>query len=557
MKNCTLLVVDDNPDNLTVMEALLSEAFPDCRLLLARDAKSALALTGSETVHAGLIDVQMPGVDGIELCRALKASATTQHIPLILITAHNSTSALRARGLDAGADDFISRPIDNVELAARIRVILRIRKAEDELRDMNERLQQIVDERTRELRESEERYRLLFRTMLDGFALHEIAGDGSAAAGNYRFVEVNPAFERLTGLQAAHVQGRSVREILPEIGDELIQTYGRIASTGEPTYFECHVPSMDKHFEVAAFSPRPRQFACVFHDVTERKRAAEALEQLNAALEDKNKELNAIIYAASHDLRSPLVNIQGFSHELERACAKLRDAVARVPLPPDGRERIETLINADFPECVHYIQSGVAKMDRLLVGLLQLSRLGRTALRVEPLDMNDIIRDILQTMEFQLKAGRVAVRVGDLPGCMGDPVQINRVFTNLLDNALKYLDPARPGQICVEGSLENGEAIYRVIDNGIGIPEDCQQKVFEIFQRLNSKTGVPGEGLGLTSVRRMVERHQGRVWVESEPGRGSTFLVALPAATSQQQPTSDGACPSRLFSTEAEKSYEL
>jgi PAS domain S-box-containing protein len=528
-------VVDDNPDNLMVMEALLSEAFPDYRLLLARDAQSALAMVGSETVHAGLIDVQMPGIDGIELCRALKQSADTRHIPLILITAHNSTSALRARGLDAGADDFISRPIDNVELAARIRVILRIRKAEDELRDMNDRLQQLVDERTRELRDSEEQYRLLFRTMLDGFALHEIVCDEAGTPIDYGFIEVNPAFERLTGLKGADVQGRTVREILPEIEDELIQTYGRIALTGEATHFEYYVASMDKHFEVAAFSPRPLQFACVFHDVSERKRAAEALEQLNAVLEDKNKELNAIIYATSHDLRSPLVNIQGFSHELERTCGKLRDAVSRVPLPADIRERIETLINADFPECVHDIQSGVAKMDRLLVGLLQLSRLGRTTLQVEPLDMNDIVRDILQTMEFQLKAGRIVVRVGDLPGCMGDPVQINRVFSNLLDNALKYLDPARPGQIWVEGSLENGEAVYRVTDNGIGIPEEYAQKVFEIFQRLNSKTGVPGEGLGLTSVRRMVERHNGRVWVESEPGRGSTFMVALPAPTAGER----------------------
>lgn len=403
MPNCTLLVVDDNPDNLMVMEALLAESFPGCDLLLAKDAESALRLAIEQVVHAALVDVQMPGTDGIELCRRLKDSDPTRRIPIILITAHNSTSSLRARGLDAGADDFISRPIDNVELAARIRVILRIRKAEDGLRDMNERLQQLVDERTRELRES------------------------------------------------------------------------------------------------------------------------------NTQLQDLNRELNAIIHASSHDLRSPLVNIQGFSHELERTCGKLRDCISRTPLPPETRERIENLVNIDFPECIHYILSGVAKMDRLLVGLLQLARLNRTSLELEPLDMNDIIRDILQTMEFQIKAAGICVRVGDLPRCMGDSSQVNRIFSNLLDNAIKYLDPGRPGQIAVEGAIQDGQALYRVSDSGIGIPPENQDRVFEIFQRLNTKTGVPGEGLGLTSVRRMVERHNGRVWVESQPGNGSTFCVLLPA----------------------------
>jgi PAS domain S-box-containing protein len=525
---CTLLVVDDNPDNLAVMEALLAEAFPQHRVLLARNAEAAIAMVNSHRVDAGLIDVQMPGVDGIELCRRLKASADSQHIPVLLITAHNSTSSLRARGLDAGADDFISRPIDNMELAARIRVILRIRKAEDELRDMNANLQRLVEDRARELRESEERYRMLFATMLDGLALHEILCDENGAASDYRFIEVNPGFERLTGWSAAEVEGRTIREIMPDIEDHWIEKCGRIALTGEAGHFEYYVPSLDKHFEVAAFSPRPLQFASIFHDITERKRAAEDLAQLNLQLEDKNKELNAIVHASSHDLRSPLVNIQGFSHELERSCGKLRHYIGRTTIPPDVREQIETLVNVDFPECIHYILSGVAKMDRLLVGLLQLSRLGRTALQVEPLDMNETIRDILQTMEFQMKAGGVSVQVGTLPPCLGDPTLINRVFSNLLDNALKYLDPSRPGRIHIEGWTQDESAVYRILDNGIGIPHEHHHRVFEIFHRLNSKTGVPGEGLGLTSVRRIVERHKGKVWVESEPGKGSTFVVSLP-----------------------------
>ena len=147
-----LLVVDDRPDNLLVLQGLIPKAVPGCEVVTAQSADEGLALAAGADVDAAIVDVQMPGVNGIEMCRQLKSDESTEHIPVVLITSHESTSELRAEGLDAGADDFISRPIDNVELAARIKGMLRIRRVEDELRDLNQDLEHQVEQRTSDLR---------------------------------------------------------------------------------------------------------------------------------------------------------------------------------------------------------------------------------------------------------------------------------------------------------------------------------------------------------------------------------------------------------------------
>jgi PAS domain S-box-containing protein len=272
---------------------------------------------------------------------------------------------------------------------------------------------------------------------------------------------------------------------------------------------------------------KPTQYIAIRTDITENKRAEAKLAELARSLAEKNKELETVVYIASHDLRSPLVNIQGFTQELKRSCAQLRRLMEGLEAPEAARRELKTVLDLDIPEAMGFIQAGVAKIDLLLAGFLRFSRLGRAVLRITALDMNAMLANIASTVEFQLKQAGATLRVADLPPCLGDQGQINQVFSNLIDNALKYRSPARPAVIQVSGGTDNGRSVYSIRDNGIGVAPEHQDKIFEIFHRLNPAASE-GEGLGLAIVQRILERHGGKVWVESAPDAGSTFFVSLP-----------------------------
>ncbi|MCJ7622049.1 MAG: ATP-binding protein, partial [Anaerolineaceae bacterium] len=252
--------------------------------------------------------------------------------------------------------------------------------------------------------------------------------------------------------------------------------------------------------------------------------------RLNARLAAKNNELEQLVYVVSHDLRSPLINIDGFSRELEYAIEDLRRTLTSAP--PETLQALAPLLDKDIPDAVRFIRTSASKMDMLLSGLLRLSRSGRAALLIAPLDMNALISKVLDTIEFQIKEIGVELEVADLPACQSDAVQVNQVFTNILDNALKYLNPQRPGVVRISGRIEGERAVYCVADNGIGIEPAHLEKVFEIIHQLHPAHGE-GEGLGLTIARRIVDKLEGAIWVESEVGSGSRFYVALPAGQIQ------------------------
>jgi signal transduction histidine kinase len=254
----------------------------------------------------------------------------------------------------------------------------------------------------------------------------------------------------------------------------------------------------------------------------ERKR-----KHLYGALLDKNSELEQILYVTSHDLRSPLVNIQGFSSELEKGIERTRKLLESQDVGTGTREEFVKIEEEDIKDSIAFINTSIKKMDSLLSGLLRLSRVGRAILTITTIDMNILIRNVLDTMEYRIKDLGFKTEVDLLPGCIGDEVQINQIFSNLIDNALKYRDPEKKGIIKITGNKKDDVAVYCVNDNGIGIKKEHQKKIFEIFYRLNYNDEA-GEGLGLTIINKILTKNGGKIRVVSEYGKGSKFYVSLP-----------------------------
>lgn len=274
--------------------------------------------------------------------------------------------------------------------------------------------------------------------------------------------------------------------------------------------------------------------------VLEIQQARDAIAGLNASLENKvrdrtadltraNEEIQRFAYIVSHDLRAPLVNVMGYTSELERANRVLDRQVAtiahRAPksLDPDA----VAAVREDVPEAIGFIRASTEKMDRLINAILRLSREGRRALVVESLDMTRMIGGIADSVRHQTEAASAEIVVEPLPWLDSDRLAIEQVFSNLIDNAVKYLDPSRPGRIVVSGEEAAGGVVYRVADNGRGISDRDHERIFELFRR-SGRQDRPGEGLGLAFVRNSVRRLGGEIAVESELGQGSTFTLKFP-----------------------------
>ncbi len=381
------------------------------------------------------------------------------------------------------------------------------------------------------LRESEDKHRSIFTSASDAIFILDKKG----------FIECNPQAVKLFGCEdASEIISKSPADFSPtfqengRLSSEVAPEMNALVLEGKPQRFPWVYQHKDGSFIFVEVSLNPIQLKgktyiqALVHDMTEQRLAKIWQDKLLKELQSKNEELESIVFIASHDLRSPLVNIRGFSGELEKSLVQIQRLLADENLGESAQKQLEYLFNIDIPESLSFIKAGNQKMDVLLTGLLRLSRIGSAQVCSVELDMYEMLEAIVNNFRFRTRSEEIEITVDKpMPACRGDAVLINQVFSNLIDNAIKYRHPGRKAKIHVSAEIKSEGIVYCVADNGIGIDPEHVKKVFEIFHRLNPGD-KDGEGLGLTIIARILDRQDGHVWIESKPDVGTSVYVQLP-----------------------------
>lgn len=363
------------------------------------------------------------------------------------------------------------------------------------------------------MRQSEERYRTLFEAIDNGFCVIEMIFDGAHNPVDYRFIEINPAFEKQTGLQNA--VGKTMREFAPRHEDFWFQTYGRVVTTGEAVHFENFAETLDRWFEVHAFRVEPPQdhrLAVLFSDISARKKGELALRQAHAHSEETNRMKDEFFATLSHELRTPLNAILGWANIL----------------------RTNQLDAATQTQGLETIERNARAQSKLINDLLDVSRIltGKLRLDLRPLELAGVLEDALNTVRptSQAKSITIETSIDQTTGLIsGDRDRLNQVFWNLLTNAIKFTP--RGGHIRVEMRRADSGVEVSVSDSGRGIAPDFLPFVFERFRQADASStrAFGGLGIGLALVRHLMEAHGGTVRASSRgENMGATFSVTFP-----------------------------
>ena len=262
------------------------------------------------------------------------------------------------------------------------------------------------------------------------------------------------------------------------------------------------------------------------------------VDKRTADLREANNEIQRFAYIVSHDLRSPLVNVMGFASELEQLGDDIFRRIASLAqAPSDGSPLADTAelalapadrrLSNDFSDALGFIKSSINKMDRLISAILDLTREGRREFQPIQIDTYELIEAVVETLTHQASEAGAQIRIGPLPNITSDHLALEQIFSNLIDNAIKYLRPGVRGEISVHGRTKLGYAIFEISDNGRGIDPKDHQRIFDMFRRAGTQER-PGQGIGLANVRALVRRLGGTISVSSELNIGSTFTVTLP-----------------------------
>ena len=501
-----ILLVDDTPENLVSLEAALSGL--DGELVLAHSGREALHHVLNDDFAAILLDVRMPEMDGFETAELIRSRPRSRQIPILFLTGYRNEEHL-FRGYDLGAVDFLFKPIVPEVLRSKVAVFVELSRSNAKLKEQAEVLQK-----------AEQRFRSLLEAAPDAMVMCRDDGE---------IVMVNSQTEALFECGRDKLISRNIRTLVPDWGFRL--RHGWNDDFGSP---RIQPAERGKEFQAfrnggapfpveITFSPLHTQEGVVItsaiRDISDRKRAEEQIRQFNTNLEERvrerteallrsNEELQQFAYVASHDLQEPLRTVSVFAQLLAK--------------------RYEGQLDGDADQFIRFIVDGAERMEHLIHDILDYSRVdARAADLFTRTSCDSAMDDAISNLHSVIEQTGAIIDREPLPSVIGDPVQLTRLFQNLLGNAIRYRSEASP-RIRVSAVANTVEWLFSVKDNGIGIEPQYADKVFGIFRCLQPRDKSSGSGMGLAICRKIVSRHDGRIWVEPSEGPGATIRFTLP-----------------------------
>ncbi len=513
-----ILVVDDTPENLLSVAAAL-EGLNEL-VMMAQSGKEALRQLLENDFAAILLDVRMPEMDGFETAELIRARPRSRQTPIIFLSGYKDEEHL-FRGYDLGAVDFLFKPIVPEVLRSKVSAFVQLARGSAKLREQADTLRKQADI----LRRAEQKFRSLLEAAPDAMVI--CRDDGA-------IILVNSQTEVVFGCSRDNLLARNIRSLVPNWDYRKPQDDDQDPSPLKlqpgDIGMEMHAVREDGSIFPVAISVRPLHteegvlVTTTIRDITVRKRYEEQIRQLNSNLEQRvlerteallqsNEELQQFAYIASHDLQEPLRTMSIFAQLLAKRC--------------QGR------LGGDADQFLHYVVESAERMERLIHDILDFSRVeARGTDHFLRTSCDEALNDAIRNLHVLIEDNRAVITLGPLPVVLADPVQITRLFQNLLVNSIRYRSDDLP-RIHVSAEPRDGEWVFSVRDNGIGIEPQYAEKVFGIFKCLHSREKYPGNGMGLAICRKIVTRHGGRIWVDSELGKGATFCFTLPRSAAE------------------------
>lgn len=533
-----LIVDDDEPSRYTLSHYLKRAGY---RTFEAKTGQEALSLA-KERPDLVLLDINLPDMLGYEVCKRLKSDPLTAGIPVLHVSATYRTMADKVRALDEGADGYLGWPVEPEELVANVKVLLRLRQAEQVLRKRNERLQILSDAIAHLL--TTEDYRTVVDQLFSKIAPHlnldtylsfvvENGGDHLSLHSSVGFdEETTQRIAKLNfgeGISGAVASNRqSVVAVNIHDSDDpqiaLLRPYGIRAYVCIPLLIG------DRLCGTLAFGSRTRdsftddelQFLrTISHHVSialDRLRKEMELEKAKADLElqvqrrteklrETIQELEGFTYSITHDMRAPLRAMQGFAQLL--------------------LNEYQTKLDGEGVNHLQRISSAASRLDSLIVDVLNYGKIVRAETPLHVIDLDILVRDIIRDYPAFNESKADIHIAGRLPHVRGNEAFLTQILSNLLDNAVKFVRPGTVPRIHISADVRPDAVRICVRDNGVGIDPRHQERIFKLFERLHASDEYSGTGVGLAIVRKAVQRLGGRAGVESEPGKGSCFWIEL------------------------------